>query len=129
VTVHQRANERGVAIGLVEALPAAPQVFHYENGPIAYRHFVRNGGSWLAVHEAQHDGVGWLVTRTTCRPLVLMQGDHVHCRLEFVEDRGPTVLVRMLRGGDGRDIEIDRKCIVFLDEAPRELPVGHSGNR
>ena len=119
-----RAVERGAAVGLTERLPAAPQVFHYESGPVTYRHFVRNGQSWLAVHEAQHDGVGWLVTRTTCRPLVLIEGDHVHCRFAFVEDRGPTVVVTVMRYGEPREVEIDRGQIVFLDEAPDTLKPG-----
>ncbi len=120
----QHAERRGAAIGLAEPLPGAPQVFHYENGPLAYRHFVRGGQSWLAIYEAQHDGVGWLVTKATVRPLELMEGDHVHCRLVLVQDRGRTVVVRAMREGLGRDVEIDRELIVFLDEAPGAA-VGH----
>lgn len=113
----EAATQRGAAITLTEPLPGAPQVFHYESGPVSYRHFVRDGMSWLAVYEAEHDGTGWLVVRATCRPLVLMAGDHVHCRLEFLEDRGRTVVVRAVRQGVEREVELDRDLIVFLDEA------------
>ena len=55
--------------------------------------------------------------RATCRPLELIAGDHVHCRVELIEDRGQTVMVRALRGGMPREIEIDRELIVFIEEA------------
>ena len=114
-----RGLVRGAAIrvGSVEALPGSPQVLHYESGPVTYRPFMRDKAWWLAVYEAEHDGVGWLVIRSTCRQLHLLEGDHVHCRFRFLEDRGDTIVVEQRRAGSIRPVEIDRDQVVFIEEA------------
>jgi len=114
-----RGLDRGAAIrvGREENLPNSAQVLHYESGPVTYRQFVRAGEPWLAVYEAAHDGVGWLVFRSTCRPIFFLDGDHVHCRFRFLEDRGSTVVVEQRRGGMTRAVEIDRDQVVFIEEA------------
>ena len=111
------ARNRGVAISLTEPLPAAPQgVMHYAPGPVTYRQFMRDGMPWLVAYQAKHDGIGWLVTEAICRPLVMLPGDHIHLRAEFLEDQGPQVVVALYRNGDRQERTVDCGQVVFLEE-------------
>ncbi len=117
------AHSRGVAVTLAEPLPAAPEgVMHYAPGPVTYGQFQRNGGPWLAVYKAKHDGVGWLVMEATCRPLALMPGDHVHVRAEVIEDHGDAVVLKFRGKRHQCERPIDTGLIVFLEEAKERVP-------
>jgi hypothetical protein len=113
-----KAIGRGVAISLGEPLPTPPTVLHYEPGPLTLRQFDRHGQPWLAAYEAQHDGVGWLVVRAFCRPLVMMPGDFVHIRAQVLEDHGSEVMVEFAGRRGSSAQPIPRGLIVFLEETP-----------
>ena len=118
-----RYGTRGAAVSLLEPLPAAPTVMHYEPGPVTYRQFDRAGRPWLAIYEAEHDGIGWLVVRARCRPLVLMPGDCIHVRCHVDEDQGDIVLVRFDESqGMAVRRPVPRKSVVFIEEAPPSVP-------
>ena len=115
----ERPDLRGAAISLLDTALVVPEVMYLPDpaGPVVRRNYYRQGQLWLVTYEAvvDHTG-GWRVFRTTERPLIIMEGDHVQPRLCVLENRGPQLLVEVKKHGGLVPTVIDTDTVVFLEE-------------
>jgi hypothetical protein len=111
-------DQRGVSVSLLEPVtPTDPTaLLHYEKGRVTYRQFSHHGAPWLATYTAEHDGIGWLVTKSAFRPLVLMPGDYVLVRFRVEEDHGDEVMVSVETKRGRITRPMPRPAIVHLEE-------------
>ncbi len=110
--------ERAAAVTLSEPLPIAPTILHYEPGALTRRYFRRNGQPWLAEYEAEWDGVGFLVVRATCRPLVLSPGAKVHVKATVTQVESDAIEIRFDHPRGPQRLWIGQSDIVYLEEVP-----------